>query len=105
MESKQSTRINQNDDDDDAILNILPNDNNNNDQCSLFNDNSEQNNSGSLTSYVHTIQVPSISRYRLTNILPIVSLIEFLTLLIIWLVGNSIFSFFLRHFCIQFLIK
>ena len=45
----------------------------------------------STTPHVDTILVPSISRYRLTNILRILYLIEFLTLLIIWFVGT-------RHF-------
>ena len=41
------------------------------------------------TPHVDTVLVPSISRYRLTNILRSMVFLEFLTLLIIWLVGKE----------------
>ena len=39
--------------------------------------------------HVDTVFVPSISRYRLTNILRTMVLLEFLSLFIIWLVGKE----------------
>ena len=41
------------------------------------------------TPHVDTVLVPSISRYRLTNILRSMVFLEFLTLFIIWLVGKE----------------
>ena len=41
------------------------------------------------TTLLSTIRVPSISRFRVTNILRAFFFGEFLSLLIIWLAGNS----------------
>ncbi|CAF0729152.1 unnamed protein product [Rotaria sordida] len=86
--------IETNNDDDVAILDITSDDNNNNDdeESPLLNDNTQQNNSIVLTPISDTIRVPSISRYRLTNILRTILFIEFLTLLTIWLVGYTTHS-------------
>ncbi|CAF3398970.1 unnamed protein product [Rotaria socialis] len=54
----------------------------------LSDDNVQQAGSNLSTPNVDTIRVPSITRYRLTNVLRSVLLIEFLTLLIIWFIGS-----------------
>ena len=41
------------------------------------------------TPHVDTVLVPSISRYRLTNILRSMVFLEFITLFVIWLVGKK----------------
>jgi hypothetical protein len=51
-------------------------------QTPLLNNNIQQ-----TTANDNTVRVPSISRYRLTNILRILFFIEFLTILIIWFTG------------------
>lgn len=56
----------------------------------LLSDHSVPNNSLLTTPNADTILVPSIVRYRPTNILRAFFFIEFLTLLIIWLVGKRI---------------
>jgi hypothetical protein len=76
-----------NNSDDVAILDVTPD--NNDDQSPLLSDNTQQNGSILTTPNVDTILVPSISRYRLTNILRVILVIEFLTLLIIWFAGTS----------------
>jgi len=67
---------------DEAILDITSN--NDDDESPLLINNVEQ----ISTPNVDTIRVPSISRYRPTNILYIFLFIEFLTVLIIWFAGN-----------------
>lgn len=43
----------------------------------------------SETSVLNTIRVPSIARFRVTNVLRVFLFAEFLSILIIWLTGNS----------------
>ncbi|CAF3940285.1 unnamed protein product [Rotaria sp. Silwood2] len=85
-----SSNHTQTNNDDVAILDVTSD--NNDDQSPLLSDNTQQNNSILLTPNGDTILVPSISRYRLTNILRIILFIEFLTLLTIWLVGSNTHS-------------
>ena len=59
-----------------------------NEQTPLITHGTEENNNPTVA-IVDTVRVPSISRYRITNILRVVFIIEFLTLLIIWLVDSS----------------
>lgn len=61
------------------------------DQHLLLTDDIQQNGSILSTPHVDTILIPSISRYRLTNILRVLLFIEFMTLLIIWFIGNNNF--------------
>ncbi|CAF2155732.1 unnamed protein product [Rotaria magnacalcarata] len=58
------------------------------DQRPLLSDDVQQTGFNLSTPNVDTIRVPSITRYRLTNVLRSVLLIEFLTLLIIWFIGS-----------------
>ncbi|CAF1177732.1 unnamed protein product [Adineta steineri] len=74
---------NNSNDDDVPILDVTSD----NDQTPLLNDNPILS-----TPNVDTILVPSISRYRLTNIIRILLFVEFVTILIIWLVGTSTHS-------------
>ncbi|UJR33415.1 hypothetical protein I4U23_020859 [Adineta vaga] len=76
--------------DDVAILDITTQ--TDDDQQPLLTTPTEQNNSVLLTPNVDTILVPSTSRYPLTVILYILLFIEFLTMLIIWLIGYSTHS-------------
>jgi hypothetical protein len=76
--------------DDVAILDVTPD--NDDDQNPLLSDNIKTNGSILLAPTVDTILVPSISHYRLTNILRTLLFIEFLTLFIIWLIGSSTHS-------------
>ena len=71
--------------DDVAILDVTSD--NDDDQSPLLSDTTQQNGSILLTPNVDTIRVPSIGHYRLTNILRVVLLIEFLTIIIIWFAG------------------
>jgi hypothetical protein len=84
--------------DDVAIINTTSN-SKNDERTPLLSNHTEQNNSILLTPNVDTIFVLSISRYRPTNILRTLLFIEFITILIIWFVGNKYFFFqFLFHF-------
>ncbi|CAF3345962.1 unnamed protein product [Rotaria sp. Silwood1] len=76
--------------DDVAILDITSDEKD--ERSPLLSDNTQQNNSILLAPISDTILVPSISRYRLTNILRSILFIEFLTLFIIWLVGSRTHS-------------
>jgi hypothetical protein len=82
--------------DDVAILDVTSD--NDDDQSPLLSDTTQQNGSVLLTPNVDQILVPSIGRYRLTNILRVVLLIEFLTMLTIWLAG-------IKYYLIYFISK
>lgn len=82
--------------DDVAILDVTSD--NDDDQSPLLSDTTQQNGSVLLTPNVDKILVPSIGRYRLTNILRVVLLIEFLTMLTIWLAG-------IKYYLIYFISK
>ena len=73
--------------DDTSTMNDTPN-GDYDEQSPLLSHNIQSNNSILTTPNVDTIRVPSITRYRPTNILRVLFFIEFLTLLIIWLVGK-----------------
>lgn len=90
-------------DDDIAIIDIKSNDSDD-DNALLINSNDQQKNAiltttsgdtmqqdttNSIVPTVDTIQVPSISAYRPTNILRLILFIEFLTILIIWFAGKQ----------------
>jgi hypothetical protein len=75
-----------NTDDDVPILDVTSNDNN--DRQPLLDPTTEQSSTILSTPHVDMILVPSITRYRLTNILRVLLFVEFLTLLIIWLAGR-----------------
>lgn len=77
--------------DDVAILDITT-DENTDDQRPLLSDHNQENGTTSTTPTVNIIRVPSISRYRLTNILRFVLFIEFITVIIIWFAGNIFFQ-------------
>jgi hypothetical protein len=88
--------------DNDERTPLLSNDND--ERMSLLSNYTEQNASISSTSNADTIFVPSISRYRPTNILRTLLFIEFITILIIWFIGNKYF-FFNFYFISKILIK
>lgn len=69
-----------------AILDITAD--SNDDQTPILSDNVQPNDSTLLTPVADTIRIPSITRFRLTNILRALLVIEFLTILIIWLAGK-----------------
>lgn len=73
--------------DDTSTINGTPN-GDYDERSPLLSHNTESNNSISTTPNVDTVRVPSITPYRPTNILRVLFFIEFLTLLIIWLVGK-----------------
>ncbi|CAF0728813.1 unnamed protein product [Adineta ricciae] len=76
-----------NDDSDDAaILDITA------DEQPLITNHIDEPNPVLSTPNVDTVLVPSLSRYRLTNILRILLFIEFLSLAIIWFIGYSTHS-------------
>jgi len=72
--------------DDAPINNITPD--GYDEQTPLLNSKTHSSNTILSPPNVDTILVPSISRYRPTNILRIIFLIEFLTLIIIWFAGR-----------------
>jgi hypothetical protein len=79
--------------DDDVILDITSNnEDDDDDKRPLLSDNPQETTPISTTPNVNIIRVPSISRYRLTNILRVLVFIEFLTMLSIWLAGKRISS-------------
>lgn len=88
--------------DDPSTMEDSPNDDYN-ERSPLLSHNTQPNNSLLSTPSVDTIRVPSITRYRPTNILRVLFFVEFLTLLIIWFVGKTIFVFLLIDFCKFFL--
>lgn len=69
--------------DDVAILDVTT------DEQPLIANHIGESNSILSTPNVDTILVPSLSRYRLTNILRSLLFIEFLTLAIIWFIGKN----------------
>ena len=77
--------------DDVAILDITTTDDDLGDKQPLLSETNQINGSLLSTPHVDTVFVPSINRYRLTNILRGVVFIEFLTLFIVWLVGKYLF--------------
>jgi hypothetical protein len=85
--------------DDAAILDITSIDD---ESALLLNDNSQITSIDNVNSSIHDIiRVPSISHFRLTNILRGLVFLEFLLLSVIWLTGISISiksDIFLRNF-------
>jgi hypothetical protein len=87
--------------DDVAILDITTTADDDGDKQPLLSETNQINGSVLSTPHVDMVLVPSINRYRLTNILRSVAFIEFLTLFIIWLVGKYHFLVSTFYVCYE----